>query len=562
MRTRLILVVLIALLLPGPLRAANHAGPEAASAPAVLVQQPSDAALGISREGTEREADETIVSPPLGRVRGRKTGEVVVWRGIPYAQPPIGALRFAAPVPVLPWTGIRDALDFGPAAPQPPMSAARYAGEEANQSEDCLRLNIWARPGISKRPVMVWIHGGAYLSGAGSSSLYDGTDLAAKGAVVVVTLNYRLGALGGMHFADLAQAAGVEGFVDNPALRDQIAALAWIRDNIAAFGGDPGNVTIFGESAGGSSVITLLCSPRAKGLFHRAIAQSPAPACIYGRETGTAYAKQLLIMLGLTPAEVGRLRELPVEDLVRAARTLMDLNAVVKPGSIPFGPTWGTEALPLDPLSAAASGLTARVPLIIGTNRDEATLFELTDPPILPITETLFQRMLDLTTPPKTQQRILSAYPAYPSRCGVIAAATDAIFRQPATQFADAYSRFAPTWVYRFDYVAPLPGLKRMGATHSGEIVHVFHTYGSRTGRLLSICAAPGTKRRLGEALQASWVAFALAGDPNGAIASGDPWPAYETQRRATRIFGAKIFTAMDPDPARREIWQGVTLYR
>lgn len=557
----LILVVLIGILLPGPLWAEGHHAAADTAAPAVLVQTPAEESQMRSPETTAPEADGTIASTSLGQVRGRKIGNVVVWRGVPYAQPPVGALRFAAPVPVQPWTGVRDALAFGPTAPQPRLAAARYTGKEANQSEDCLYLNIWARPGTANRPVMVWIHGGAYMSGAGSEVLYDGTHLAETGNVVVVTINYRLGALGCMHFTDLARAAGItEGFVDNPALRDQVAALAWVHDNITAFGGDPGKVTIFGESAGGSSVIALLCTPSAKGLFQRAIAQSPAPAHIYGRATGTAYAKQLLNLLGLSPGEVGRLRELPAADLMRATRTLMDLNAVNQPGSIPFGPTWGTETLPLDPLSAAANGATARVPLIIGTNRDEATLFELIDPPILPITSQLFNRMLDLTNADK-KERILSAYPAYPSRRGVIEAATDAVFRQPTMQFADAYSRHAPTWAYRFDYVAPLPGLMGMGATHCAEIVHVFHTYRSPIGRIMSMFAAPGTKRRLGDAMQSSWLAFAATGDPNGSAASDAPWPVYETPQRPTRIFGTELSTVTDPDPQRRETWQGVTTY-
>lgn len=557
----LILVAVIGILLPGPLWAEGHPAPEAANDPAAHELTMPREEPEISREGTDRESDTTIASTPLGQVRGRKIGDIVVWHGIPYAQPPTGALRFAVPVPVQPWTGVRDALAFGPTAPQPTLAAARYAGKEASQSEDCLYLNIWARPGIANRPVMVWIHGGAYMSGAGSEGLYDGTHLADTGKVVVVTINYRLGALGCMHFADLAKAAGItEGFVDNPALRDQVAALAWVHDNITAFGGDPGKVTIFGESAGGSSIIALLCTPSAKGLFQRAIAQSPAPSHIYGRATGTAYATQLLNLLGLTPGEVGRLRDLPVADLMRATRTLMDLNAVNQPGSLPFGPTWGTETMPLDPLSAAASGATARVPLIIGTNRDEATLFELIDPPILPITSQLFNRMLDLTNADK-KERILRAYPAYPSRGGVIEAATDAVFRQPTMQFADAYSRYAPTWAYRFDYVAPLLGLMGMGATHCAEIVHVFHTYNSRLGRIMSMFATPGTKRRLGDAMQSSWIAFAATGDPNGVAASDTAWPRYETQQRPTRIFGAEISTVMDPDPQRREIWQGITTY-
>ena len=552
---RLILVALIGILLPISLLAENPAAGDA------TLQFPPSDNREVAQEAIAVASDATIATTPLGQVRGQRRGDVVMWRGIPYAKPPVGRLRFKAPVPVEPWTGILDAAAFGNAAPQPSQSS-KFTGEGAAQSEDCLTLNIWARAGAKNRPVMVWYHGGAYMSGESSLSMYDGNELAQSGDVVAVTVNYRLGALGCLHFADLAKAAGIaEGFTDNPGLRDQVAALAWIHGNIAAFGGNPSNVTIFGESAGGSSVITLLCTPSAKGLFHRVIAQSPAPSCIYGRETGTFYAKKFLALLGLKPEEICRLQDLPVDQLVSATQRLMDWNALNRPGSVPFGPTTETETMPLDPLSAAISGSTANVPLIIGTNRDEATLFEDKDPPIVPVTPELFNRMLDITNEEK-KGSILSAYPDYPSHCSVIEAATDAIFRQPSIQFADAYSRHAPTFLYRFDYVAPLPCLLRMGATHGSEIVYVFHTYSSRTGRLLTLFASSGKKRIIGEAMQSSWISFALSGDPNPAGSEGEFWPAYEAKHRATRIFGPRMMTLSDPDQKRREAWQGVTLYR
>ena len=179
---------------------------------------------------------------------------------------------------------------------------------------------------------MVWYHGGAYMSGESSLGLYNGERLAKERDVVVVTVNYRLGALGFLYFSDLAKAAGLaDDFIDNPGMRDQIAALKWIHDNISAFGGDPGNVTIFGESAGGSTIITLLCAPAAKGLFHRAITESGAPSCIYGRETGSLYAAKFLELLGLKPEDVGKLRDMPVEKLAGATEKIMDWNAINRP---------------------------------------------------------------------------------------------------------------------------------------------------------------------------------------------------------------------------------------
>jgi para-nitrobenzyl esterase len=400
------------------------------------------------------------------------------------------------------------------------------------------------------------------MSGESSLSLYNGRRLAMTGEVVVVSLNYRLGALGFLHFAELAKAAGIaDEFCDNPGLRDQVAALKWINENISAFGGDPGNVTIFGESAGGSSVISLICAPDAKGLFHRVIAQSPAPSCIYGTKTGTFYAKKYLELLGLKPKEVGKLMDLPADTLARATQQLLDWNAAQLPGSVPFGPTTGTPSMPLDPLAAAANGATANVPLIIGTNHDEATLFENGDPPIVPATPALINKMLDITNPDK-KSLILSAYPGYPSRKTALEAATDIIFQQPSIQFAEVYLKHAPVWMYRYDYVPPLPCMLRMGSTHGSEIVHVFHTYDTMPGFLLTLFSAPGTKKRLGGQIQQAWINFAIYGNPNGKPANDISWPAYETTHRSTHIFGSKKITLDDPDKIRREAWEGVTTYR
>jgi para-nitrobenzyl esterase len=508
------------------------------------------------------QSDPAIAVTPSGKVKGKLCGDVVSWLGIRYAEPPVGWLRFKAPVPVKPWEDIYDATKFGFAAPQPPPSPIEFTGKGEKKSEDCLFLNIWAKKGAVKRPVMVWYHGGAYMSGEGSLGLYNGERLAKEGDVVVVTVNYRLGALGFLYFSDMAKAAGLaDDFIDNPGLRDQILALSWIHDNISAFGGDPGNVTIFGESAGGSTIFTLLCAPAAKGLFHRAIAESGAPSCIYGRETGSFYAAKFLEFLELKPEEVGKLRDMPVDRFVSATEKLMDWDAINRPGSISFGPTAGTDTMPLDPLSAAAAGVTAGVPLIIGTNHDEATLFEGDDPPIVPTTPLLINRMLDNTNADK-KERILSAYPGFPSKGSVLEAATDAIFLQPSIQFAEAYSRHAPVWFYRFDYRAPLPRLLGFDATHGSEIVHVFHTYNTMAGTLLTLCACPGKKRSVGNEMQSGWVNFATYGDPNGSGQGEKLWPAYDTAHRTTRIFGSNITTIDDPEQKRREAWEGVTLYK
>ena len=252
-----------------------------------------------------------VVETRSGRLRGTERRGVLAFRGIPYAAPPSGPRRFRAPEPAESWPGVRDADAPGPGAPQRGATLGgaftRIIGPGAT-SEDCLTLDLWtpAADG-ARRPVLVWIHGGAFLMGAGSALAYGGAALARSGDVVVVTLNYRLGALGFLQLGDLAPAAG---FDSNLGLRDQIAALEWVRDNVAAFGGDPAQVCVFGESAGAMSVGALLGAPRARGLFARAIAQSGAAHNVAGRESAARVAATFLDVLGLAPREAARLREL------------------------------------------------------------------------------------------------------------------------------------------------------------------------------------------------------------------------------------------------------------
>src|SRR3712207_215533 len=261
----------------------------------------------------------STVMTAVGEVAGELGDGVHVFRGIPYARPPVGELRFRPPQPPEPWAGARPATAFGSIAMQSPSPLENLFGaaERPSMSEDCLYLNIWT-PGLdgARRPVMVWIHGGAFVTGSGSTPWYDGTRFAARGDVVVVTLNYRLGAFGFLHLADLIG----ESFVGsgNAGILDQAAALAWVRDNIAAFGGDPENVTIFGESAGAMSVGTLLALPAARGLFQRAILQSGAASNAMSRERANEVAGRLLEALGIPREKSETIRDVPARDLLAA----------------------------------------------------------------------------------------------------------------------------------------------------------------------------------------------------------------------------------------------------
>ena len=279
----------------------------------------------------------TVAHTDLGDLRGTAEGGVGVWRGVPYAEQPVGDRRFLAPAPMQPWTGVRDALEHGPLPPQSKSFVGGGRDDPKVRDEACLTLTVWSPDTSASLPVMVWIPGGAFVYGAGQFQLYNGSRLAANGDVVVVNLTYRIGVFGGFELSDLG-----DGFDDNLALRDQMAALRWIRDHIAAFGGDPDRVTVFGESAGATSVLALLASPAANGLFSRAIAQSPALPLIADRETRARQAHEFLKRLGVDAAEV---KALPQRQLRRAAG-MLQLKSASRTPTLAYGLTYGVDLLP------------------------------------------------------------------------------------------------------------------------------------------------------------------------------------------------------------------------
>ncbi len=488
-----------------------------------------------------------VARTSAGDLRGTVEGGVAVWRGVPYAQQPVGERRFAAPAPLSPWTGVRDALENGPL---PLQSRSMVAGDRRDptvRDEACLTVTVWSPDVSGSLPVMVWIPGGAFLNGAGQLQLYEGSRLAANGPVVVVNVTYRVGVFGGFELGDLG-----EGFDDNLCLRDQIAALTWVRDNIAAFGGDAGRVTVFGESAGATSVLALLASPSTEGLFAQAIAQSPALPLMADRETRAEQAQRFLSRLGVS---AGALKTMPQRELRRAAGELQ-LESVATTPTLAHGLTYGVDLLPLHPIDAARAGATARIPLVIGTNRREAALFARDKPPMLPTTPDNVERCF-AGLAPDTKARLLAAYPGYPRRRALEDIGADAMFVAPTRAFADAYSALAPTYAYRFDHAPWTLRATGLGAVHGSEIVHILHTYGSHLGRRLHPLGTwlmPAVGRRM----QRAWLEFAGAAGSDVQHWSNE-WPRYETRRRETRIIrSGSDSNRYDPDGNRLSAWRAI----
>lgn len=484
-----------------------------------------------------------MVHTAQGALRGTTEGGVSVWRGVPYAEQPVGQRRFRAPEPVTPWSGIRDALEHGPVPPQGRSFVGGGRDDPKIRDEACLTVTVWSprHAAGTALPVMVWIPGGAFVYGAGQLQLYNGSRLAANGNVVVVNVTYRLGVFGGFELGGLGA-----GFDDNLCLRDQIAALRWVADNIAAFGGDPQRVTIFGESAGATSVLALLASPAAAGLFARAIAQSPALPLIADRATRARRAAEFVELLGADPAE---LPSLPQRSLRRAAGELQRRSAEESP-TLAYGLTYGVDLLSQHPIEAARAGTLNPVPLIVGTNSHEASMFAWSKPPMLPTTTAAIDAYFDRAAP-DARERVLAAYPDYPRRRALLGIGADVMFGAPTWAFADAYSAHAPTHVYRFDHAAWSLRLLGLGATHGSEIVHIQHSYGSYLGRKLHPLGRR-VQPDVGRRMQRTWLTF-------GTGQTLEDWPRYDPDRRRTRVIrSARDVSVDDPDAARRQAWAGI----
>ena len=485
-------------------------------------------ALVLAASGAGAQAAPTAASSPAGMpvrvtleggiAEGVVAAGVGVFRGLPYAAAPVADLRWRAPAPAQPWDGVRPATRFGPACPQDRSMSIDQAGDPGPTAEDCLYLNVWSAPGepTARRPVLVWIHGGAFAIGAGSQRLYDGAALARRGAVVV-TFNYRLGALG--FFSHPALAREQADAPVNFGLLDQIAALRWVKANIAAFGGDAGNVTIFGESAGAQSVLALFVSPLARGLFERGIAQSAYGIPSHPRAKAQAAGIGLASAAGLGGADatLEQLRAISADRLTALAKGPLSLSPSL---------VVGDAALPEPIVKAFQRGREAKLPLIVGSNSDEASV------------------AVALRVDPGALIRKLGAarvaiQPLYPGQRDETAlgreVVTDVVFAAYARRIAYLHAPRAPTWRYHYSRVADgqradLPS----GVPHGGEIAAVFDL-----GDGCACLGAPLTEgdRTASRRIADYWVAFARAGVP--AAADAPAWPPDGRRRAETLEFGA-----------------------
>jgi para-nitrobenzyl esterase len=501
----------------------------------------------------------TRVETQFGVLEGAKHPTHLAFLGVRYAAPPLAALRFLPPAPPETFAGVREAKTFGPSSLQG-MPFAPGLGTEGAADEDCLYLNVFTRAlGARKRPVLFWIHGGAYTVGSAGVPLYDGGPSVALGDVVLVTHNYRLGAFG---FLDLGDAGEQRGAVPNGAILDHIAALTWVRNNIEHFGGDPDNVTIFGESAGASSVAALLAAPAARSLFQRAIAQSPG---LYPRLPTRARAAEttrlLFAKLELALGDVERLRALPAAQ-INAAQRAIETEGL---GWNAFFPVRHALSLPHDPVDALALDGAAKKPLIVGSNRDEWNLFDAAnvarwDQPLA--RADMLARLTKLVPGLRTEQAasVVDIYErsrkargmAHHERALLRAIEGDLRFRMAAVRLAEMHTHAeVPVYAYMFTYESPaLRGA--LGACHALELPFVFGTYREPIQERFA-GSGPGVVA-LSDTLMRTWISFAERGAPSQLA----DFRQYDLEQRPTMLFDLETKLGFDPLGEERAAWDGV----
>jgi para-nitrobenzyl esterase len=511
------------------------------------------------------------VETGAGRVRGLLIAGIHTFRGVPYGAPTGGRNRFMPPRPPLPWAGVREAFLYAGHAPQWQAAPLRRSGvasllgpiDNTPVGEDCLTLNLWT-PGLdgAKRPVMVWLHGGAFHFGSGNRPVTDGANLARRGDVVVVSVNHRLNILGHLYLAEIGGARYAHS--GNAGALDLVAALQWVRDTVERFGGDPGNVTIFGESGGGGKVSVLLAMPAARGLFHRAVIQSGAAVRVSTQERAAALSAAALKDLGVTRDALDRLHEVPVERLIAAiapARRAVGRPPLPLLDRYDFGPVVDGGDLPQQPCDPEPPAWSDDVPLLIGDTKDEAARFLVDDDAVWDRTlseEALRARIAAVAG--DEADRLLDLYrtrdPAADPAERLIAALTAGQFWIRSVLWAErkAARRGAPVFLYSLAWETPVFG-GRLKAPHALDLPFVFDNT-----EIAEATAGLPEARELAARIAASWAQFARTGAPQTDALPA--WPAYTPQERAVMILAAECRVVRDPDRDARLLWGRVATWR
>lgn len=502
-----------------------------------------------------------VVDTTAGKVRGYSARGILTFKGIPYAGTTAGPDRFMPPAKVRPWTAVRSSMYYGQVCPQGARAGWKndeesfmFEWDDGQPGEDCLRVNVWT-PGADnrKRPVMVWLHGGGFSAGSGQElKAYDGESIARRGDVVLVSLNHRLNVFG---YLNLSRYGEEYASSANAGMLDLVAALEWVRDNIANFGGDSGNVMIFGQSGGGSKVSTLMAMPSAKGLFHKAAIESGSSLRQSNPEESEKLAAALLDVLGISPSQVSKLRDVPFERLARAQGEALR-RAFPQP-QVPgagggWRPTPDGRIVPSQPFDPVAPALSARIPLLVGSVLNEQT-HGINHPEYETMTSAEVLRRARERFNNRAEAVIAAYQKLYPKAkpFDLLSVAFAAQSRQNCVTQAERQAALGGVSVYMFWFTWQTPVLDgRPRAFHCSELPFVFNN----TDRAAAMTGGGADARKLGERVSDAWIAFARKGDPNH---SGLPkWPAFTPNDGALMVFDTKCEVRMSPDSeARRAVF-------